>query len=203
MTYDDIVQYTTYTNLDDYYNFYGGINYGLPLDFIKCNLNINTAFTYSVMPSIFGGDYIDENGNIVGGVENSTNNMSYRVYTVLGSNISEKIDFTLTWRGRYSEATNTSITSDTGTAKNRYWDHEASASMKFILGGGFTLGSSMSYKHYKGITNNYDEKISCNAFIGYRVFKIVGEINLGGTTSLTTTRTSTCQVITTLRIRPT
>ncbi|MFR9651203.1 MAG: outer membrane beta-barrel protein [Rikenellaceae bacterium] len=178
---DEVVQYTTYAALDNHWSFYGRLNYGIPLDFMKCNLNLNAILNYSLVPSIFGGEYIQSDGTIYGGSENMTSNMSYRVYTVLGSNISDKVDFTLTWRGSYSEATNTSIVSESGTVKNKYWDHQATASMKFIFGERFTFGAKYSYQHYKGITNDYDEQMSIlNAYVGYRLFKNKrGEVNVG------------------------
>ena len=49
---------------------------------------------------------VDADGFITGGKRNDTSNIGYDFNTVLGSNISENVDFTLSWNGTYNEATN-------------------------------------------------------------------------------------------------
>ena len=87
------------------------------------------------------------------GERNNTGNLGYEAGVVLGSNISENVDFTLSWDGTYNEAVN-SLAATGG--KNRYFNHQAAASFKFIFGRGFSLSGSASYIQYLGFTNDYD-----------------------------------------------
>ncbi len=171
------MQYTTYVNLDNYWKVRSRINYGFPIPFIKCNFNLTGGVDYDVTPSMYGGT-VEEDGTITGGEVNYTESLAYNAGAVLGSNISENVDFTLSWEGTYNEATNSASTTDD---INKYFSHTASATMKFVFGAGFTFTASSSYKQYKGITTTYEDSyLLCNAFIGKQIFRNKrGELNLG------------------------
>ncbi len=176
--YDDVQQYTGNLNLDKaYYQLDSNISYGMPLDFAKCNLNFNAGVSYRSTPSLYGGRVV-EMGVVEGGESVTTESMTYRGGLTLGSNISESVDFTLSWRGNYNTATNAY---EAATTANTYFNQSASAYMKFTLLGGFTLTSNVAYKQYMGITNNYNDKyVLFNAFVGHKVMhKDRGEIIIG------------------------
>lgn len=165
--YDEVQQYTQWVNLEDnYYKFDTNISYGLPFDLVKCNLNFNAGLSYTMTPSIYGGTVI-EMGNVEGGESVMTKSLTYRGAVILGSNISENIDFTLSWRGNYSAATNAY---EGATTQNNYFNHSATANMKFVFWGGFTFVNNISHKQYVGITNSYHDSYTlCNAFVGHKV----------------------------------
>ncbi len=177
VTYDPI-EYSTYTNLDNYWSLRAQMEYGFPITFIRSNLNIRGGINYKLTPSMFGGTVDETTGMIEGGTLNNTESMTYNINAVLGSNISEKVDFTLSWSGDYSEATNSAATT---SSVNTYFSQTASVSMKFVLPGNFTFTGSAAYKEYVGITNDYEESyILCNAFIGKKIFRNKrGELNIG------------------------
>ncbi|MFI3327811.1 MAG: TonB-dependent receptor [Rikenellaceae bacterium] len=188
--YEDVIQYTTYANLDNYWKFRSNISYGFPLDFMKCNMNLSAGITYDIIPTIYGG-LIQDDGTVVSGVGSSgamqevlqynVNEMTYRAGVTLGSNISENVDFTLKWNGYYTEATNSVTADSTVPTKNIYYRQTASATMKFVFGGGFTFTGSAAYNQYRGITDTYNVNyLVCNAFLGRKVFKgDRGEIIVG------------------------
>ena len=134
--------------------------------------------------SVFGGIVVTNGtvdaatGMISGGERNDTKNIGYDFRTVLGSNISENVDFTLSWAGTYNEATNS--LGESGS-KNRYFNHTAQGNMKFVFPLGFTFTGSVAYTQYIGFTNDYDDSyLLCNAWIGKKVFKNKrGEIMVG------------------------
>ncbi|MFI3264514.1 MAG: outer membrane beta-barrel protein [Rikenellaceae bacterium] len=177
VTYDPI-EYSTYVNLDNYWSLRGMIEYGFPISPLKSNFNVRGGINYKLTPSMFGGTVDAETGMIEGGELNNTESMTYSFNAVLGSNISQNVDFTLSWNGEYSEATNSASTSND---VNTYLSQTASASMKFVFLGGFTFTGSATYKEYVGITNDYQESyVLCNAFIGKKIFRNQrGELNLG------------------------
>ena len=169
--------YSTQVNLDGYWNLRTNLSYGFPIGFLKSNFNVMAGVSYSVAPSMLGGT-VDATGTILGGERNDTRNLGYNFRAVLGSNISENVDFTFSWNGNYNEATNSLNTSN---SKNRYFNHRAQGSMKFILPLGFTLTGSASYTQYVGYTNDYEEDyLLCNVWLGKKVFKNQrGEILIG------------------------
>ncbi|MFR9566261.1 MAG: outer membrane beta-barrel protein, partial [Rikenellaceae bacterium] len=163
------LQYTVPVNMDGYWYVFSKISYGMPASFIKCNFNFNASVKYTNTPSMIGGEVDAESGLIIGGDESSTSNIEYKTGVVLSSNISENVDFTLSWRGTYNEATNTVAGEN---ELNRYFNHVASASMKFVFLDGFTLTGSAAYTQYMGFTNEYDDSyVLCNVFLGRKVFK--------------------------------
>ena len=160
------IQYSQPINMNGYRSLMTHLSYGLPVGFLRSNFNVMAGIVYSKTPSA------------IDGVRNDAENMGYDFRTVLGSNISENVDFTLSWNGTYNEATN-SI--DKSVGKNRYFNHTAQGNMKFVLPLGFTFTGSLAYTQYLGFTNNYnDDYLLCNLYIGKKVFRNKrGEVMVG------------------------
>ncbi len=159
------IQYSTTDNVDGYLSLRTHLNYGMPLNFMKCNLNIMGGVNYNETPSLVNGE------------KNIASNIGYDARVVLGSNISENIDFTLSWGGSYNQAEN----SLGRQGKNEYFSHNADASLKAVFWNGFTFTANASYIQYIGYTNDYNDSYTlCNAFIGHKLFKNqLGEIMFG------------------------
>lgn len=160
------LQFTEPVNMDGYWSLRTHLSYGLPLNFMKCNLNLMAGVNYSLIPSM-----VDDQ-------RNDASNIGYDTSVVLGSNISENIDFTLSWNGTYNEARNSLASSG---SKNRYFNHTASAAVKLVFWKGFTFTGSASYTQYVGFTNSYnDDYLLCNLYLGKKVFRNrQGEIQVG------------------------
>ena len=170
--------YSTTTNLDGYWQLRTHLSYGLPIGFLKSNFNVMAGVIYTKTPSMLGGTVDSATGMITGGERNDTKNMGYDFRAVLGSNISENVDFTLSWNGTYNEATN-SLNSD--NSKNRYFNHTAQGNLKVVFPLGFTFTASAAYSQYIGFTNDYSEDyLLCNAWLGKKVFRNKrGEVMVG------------------------
>ncbi len=170
--------YSTQVNLNGYWNLMTHISYGLPVGFLKSNFNVMAGVIYTKTPSMLGGAVDPTTGLITGGERNDTQNMGYDFRAVLGSNISENVDFTLSWNGTYNEATNSLGGSN---AKNRYFNHTAQGNLKVVFPLGFTFTASAAYTQYIGFTNDYDDDyLLCNAYIGKKVFRNKrGEVMFG------------------------
>ena len=176
---------TTYTpnyfsqpvNLDGQWGLHTMLMYGTPISFLKSNFNMMGGVSYSKTPSMVGG-VVSTDGVITGGEKNNAENMGYFFRAVLGSNISENVDFTLSWNGNYNEATNSLAAAG---EKNKYFSHTANASMKFILPWNITFTANAAYSQYLGITNDYNEDyLICNLYLGKKIFKNKrGEIMIG------------------------
>ena len=161
------MQYTRPINMDGYWSLRTHLSYGLPIGFLKSNFNVMAGITYSTTPSQIDGQ------------RNDAENMGYNFRAVLGSNISENVDFTLSWNGNYNIAKNSILTG--ADAKNRYFNHTASGNLKVVFPLGFTLTASASYTQNVGFTNNYnDDFLLMNAYIGKKVFRNKrGEVMFG------------------------
>ena len=170
--------YSTTENLDGYWQLRTHLSYGLPIGFLKSNFNVMAGVIYTKTPSMLGGTVDAATGMISGGERNDTRNMGYDFRAVLGSNISENVDFTLSWNGTYNEATN-SLNAD--KSKNRYFNHTAQGNLKVVFPLGFTFTASAAYSQYIGFTNDYSEDyLLCNVWLGKKVFKNKrGEVMVG------------------------
>ena len=162
----EYLQYSRPVNMSGYWNLMTHISYGLPVGFLKSNFNVMAGVIYSRTPSRIDGE------------RNMTDNMGYDFRAVLGSNISENVDFTLSWNGTYNEAKNSY---EAAAGKNRYFNHTAQGNLKFVLPLGFTLTASAAYTQYLGFTNDYnDHYLLCNAWLGKKVFRNQrGEVMVG------------------------
>ncbi len=177
---------TSYENMDGYWNLRTHVSLGLPLTFMKCNLNLMAGVNYSVIPSAIY--QTAESGNVLQNMidhkytTNHANNIGYDASVTLGSNISENIDFTLSWNGTCSHAWNTAAKNSAGSnVKNNYFYHTATGSLKWVFWKGFTFTASCSYVQYIGFTNKYDESyVLCNLYLGKKIFRNqLGEIQIG------------------------
>ena len=180
-------QITSYENISGLWSVRGNVSYGVPLPFMKCNLNMTANVSYSVSPSAVydaGSSPADLLENVAAHRYsiNKANNIGYTFRLALGSNISENIDFTVSWRGTYNQAWNSLAKLSYGDEKvNNYFRHTASASLKWVIGAGFTLTANAEYHQYIGFTNQYNESFFlCNLYLGKQVFKNKrGEVLIG------------------------
>ena len=132
------------------------MTYGLPLAKIKCNLNLNAGFNYMRSPS--------QISNRV----NLSNNYMVNGGMTLGSNISEKIDFTLSYMGNYNIVKNTLQTS----SDNSYYSHTASAKVNWQFWKGFVMNTSVLNTLYTGVSQGYNQNIFLwNASLAYKFLK--------------------------------
>ena len=85
-------QLTKPVNLDGYKSFRSFFTYSMPVKFIKSNINLATGFTYSKLPGLI--NYL----------KTTTDNYSYSAGIVIASNISEYVDFNLSYNANFNNA---------------------------------------------------------------------------------------------------
>ena len=171
---------TSYENMDGYYSLRTHVSLGLPLSFMKCNLNLRGGVNYNRIPSAI---YATGEGNVLENMinhvykTNYANNIGYDAGVTLGSNISENLDFTISWHGTYNQAWNTIG----NTAKNDYFNHSVNGNVKWTFLKRLTLTAAVSYVQYLGFTDKYNEDyVLCNVYLGCKVFKNKrGEVQVG------------------------
>ena len=149
-------QFTQPVNLDGYWNVRSFLSYGMPFGFLKSNLNLNTGITYNRTPGV-----INELENIA-----KTLNLSQGV--VLGSNISQNVDFTLSYTANYNVVDN-SIQPD---LDNNYFMHTLGVKFNWIFWKGINLRNELSHQLYRGLSDEFnDDFLLWNVSLGKKLFK--------------------------------
>jgi hypothetical protein len=143
-------------NLNGYYTARSFVSYGLPIKKIKCNLNLDLNYSYSRIPSRINNE------------NNFANNQVRGVGITLASNISDKIDFTLSTRPSWTVTENS-----LNTAPNtEFLNLNNRLRFNWIIWEGFVLRTDLSHNHYAGLTDQYNQSfVMWNAALGKKLFK--------------------------------
>ena len=156
-------QFTKPVNMNGYYSVQSMLTYGFPIDFIRSNLNFSVSANYSKAPTIFDGK------------ESKTSELNLIPKVIIGSNVSENLDFTLS----YSAGINNVYNSLDSYTSDNYINHTAQAKFGWTFWKGFTLSSNCSYIGYTGLESGNNQYVLLNASNGKRFLKNnVAEIKL-------------------------
>ena len=143
-------------NLDGYFSLRSFINYTFPIKKIKTNLSLNVSGNYNNVPGL-----INTQTNFA---KTATGGLGL----VLSSNISEKIDFTISSNSSYSNINNTLQSSSNTT----YFSQNSKLKITVNPWKGLVLQSEYSNMYYAGLTSAFNQSISLwNAAIGYKFLK--------------------------------
>ncbi len=149
-------QLTRLQNLDDYYNLKAFATYGMPINKFKSNLNLNISFNFSQTPGIINDDL-----NIV-------NVPTFGLGAVLGSNISEKIDFTI----GSSSSINYTFNSLNTVHDSKYFNQTTYAKLYYNFFKDFTFRTTITHQYYNEFTSNENTGyLLWNLSIGTKLFK--------------------------------
>ncbi|PSK94963.1 outer membrane beta-barrel protein [Taibaiella chishuiensis] len=151
-------------NLDGYVNLRSFATYGMPVAALKSNLNINASAGYVRIPGLINDR------------KNYANNTNLGLGLVLSSNISEKVDFTISSNSSYNIVTNTLNT----TANNKYFNQSSRLSLNYIFWRGIVFNTELNHQLYTGLSAGYNQNfLLWNMSVAKKVFKNQqGEIKL-------------------------
>ena len=158
-------QLTKPTNLDGYQSLRTFFTYSMPLKFIKTTLNFNTGFSYSKLPGF------------INNVHTITNSYGYNAGVVFASNISEYIDFNISYGANF----NNSNTSNTTGSATKYVNQTTGAQVNLLSKkGGWFLQNDVTGNNYSGLSDGFNQNFWLwNAAIGKKILKKnAGEIKL-------------------------
>lgn len=149
-------QFTKPVNMDGYYSLQSMLTYGFPLDLIRSNINFSVSANFSNIPTIFNG------------VENKTNELNIIPKVIIGSNISQNLDFTAS----YSTGINKIFSSlNNAAATGDYITHNASAKLGWTFFWGLTLRSTFNYIGYTGLSTGNEDYFLWNVSLGKKFLK--------------------------------
>lgn len=134
-------QLTAPVNLNGYYNARAFATYGLPLNFMKCNLNLTLGATYSRTPGLINNRL------------NYSNSPSGTVGVAVSSNISKKIDFLV--------SSNSSVTYVKNTLRrnlnSNYFNQNTRAKVYWDIWKGIVFTSELTHQLYTGLSDGYNQ----------------------------------------------
>lgn len=149
-------QLTKSVNLDGYKNLRSYFTYSMPLNAIKTTVNISTGFSYATLPG--QANYR----------ATTTNNYTYTYGIVFASNISQWVDFNISYSSNYSTAQ--IIASNSSTTK--YVNGAAGAQLNLLNKKGWFLQNDLSNQAYSGLTDGLNQSYWLwNASIGKKFWK--------------------------------
>ncbi len=148
-------QFTKPVNLDGYKSLRTFFTYSMPVKFIKSNINLSTGFTYSRMPGLI---------NLVNTI---TNNYVYNSGIVIASNISEYIDFNLS----YNTSFNNTKSSVQGQSNN-YVSQAAEFQINLLSKKGWFIQNDITNQTYTGLSQGLNQNYWLwNASLGKKFLK--------------------------------
>jgi hypothetical protein len=148
-------QYSTYRNMDGYYNLLSSATLGVPINIsgFKSNLNLNAGLGFSNRPGF------------VNGLKNTAKTTSPSGGATLSSNISEKIDFTLSHNASYDMVKNELV-----DRNDNEFRHTANFSGTWVTWKDITLRSTAAYEQRVSENSNL-EFLRIDASLGKKFLK--------------------------------
>lgn len=148
-------QFSQPRNMNGFGNIRGMLTYGFPFRAIRSNINLTSALGYSRLPGI------------INDVANTSNTWNLSGGITLSSNISEKVDFTLSYNANYNIAEN-SIRSQ---LNSNYFYHLTGIKFNWIFLNGWVLRNDVNNLLYTGLGDEFNENYWLwNLNIGKKLF---------------------------------
>ncbi|HMG81977.1 MAG TPA: outer membrane beta-barrel protein [Ferruginibacter sp.] len=145
-------QLTKPVNLDGYLSLRSFFTYGLPLSFIKSTVNLNAGFSLSAIPGI------------VNNVNTISNNFAYTGGVVIASNISQYIDFTLSYSGTYNVIQ--------PQQNKNYFSQTIGIKFNLLDKKGWFFNNDLSNQSYSGLSAGFNQSYWLwNVAAGKKFFK--------------------------------
>ena len=149
-------QLTKPVNLDGYWNVNSFLTFGVPVKFLKSNINLNAGYTLNRTPSL------------INQISNSAITSAFNSGFVLGSNISEKVDFTVSYSAFYTIIDN----AIQKQLNSNYFYHVSSAKVNLLPWKGLVISSDITNNFYTGLGSSYNiNYFLWNAGVGYKFSK--------------------------------
>lgn len=128
-------------NLSGYWNVRSFLSYGMPLGFIKSNLNFTGTLSFTQTPELINDEL------------NNARTPTMGLGIVLSSNISEKIDFTISSNSSFSTVSNTLQTAN----DTDYFTQNTRLRLNWIFGNGYVFRSTVSHIANSGLSDGFNQ----------------------------------------------
>ncbi|WP_176113040.1 TonB-dependent receptor [Sediminibacterium ginsengisoli] len=158
-------QLTKPVNVNGYLNLRSFVNFAFPLKFIKSNVNFNGGVTYSKLPGI------------INNVSNISKNITYSGGAVIASNVSQYVDFTVSYSANFSKVMN-ELQPELNT---HYFSHVAGVQLNLLSKSGWFFQNDLTNQLYSGLAAGYNQNYFLwNMSVGKKFLKDQkGELKVG------------------------
>lgn len=152
-------------NLDGYRNIRTFLTYSMPLKSLKTVVNLNGGFGYSKLPGQ------------VNYIATTTDNYTYNAGVVFASNISEYVDFNLSYNANFNDA---KTTGEKVSTTNNYVNQAIGVNLNLLNKKGWFIQNDVSSQLYDGLSAGLNQHFTLwNAAIGKKFLKNrAGELKL-------------------------
>jgi len=142
-------------NLNNEWNVNSFFTHSLVVGFLKSNLNLTSGLTFNRTPGLINQDV------------NIAETYGPSCGAVLSSNVSEDVDFTLSYMGNYNISRNT-FEPD---LNSQYYSHTATVKMNFIFLDGMVFRNEIDNALYSGLSGGFDKNtVLWNMSLGRKFF---------------------------------
>ncbi len=149
-------QLTKPLNFSNYWKTNAFVTYGFPIKAIKSNLNFNLSGAYTSQPGL------------VNNVENLSNTTTAGIGITLSSNISEKVDFTITSTSNINNSTNTAE----NFVNTQYFNQVTTGTLNLIFGKNWVFRTEVAHNYYDGLTDGFNQNyVLWNMSLGKKFLK--------------------------------
>ena len=157
-------QLTLPVNLDGYRSIRSFVTFAFPIKFIKSNFNLNGGISFNRLPGV------------INSVVNEAKNTTYTAGAVIASNVSQYVDFTVSYTGNFSTVTN----SAQQQLNDNYYQHIVGVQLNLLSKSGWFFQNDVSNQLYNGLTVGYNQNYTLwNMSAGKKFLKAQkGELKL-------------------------
>jgi hypothetical protein len=139
------------------------VTYGVPLPFIQTNLNLSVGANLTRTPALLNGEL------------NIATTPSLNAGITLSSNISEKVDFTLSTTTTYG----TSQNSLQPQLNGQFLNQQSRAKFNLIFGDGFVFQTDLTHQYFSGLSRDFNQNfLLWSASFGKKFFDGRAELRL-------------------------
>ncbi|MBC7947463.1 MAG: outer membrane beta-barrel protein [Chitinophagaceae bacterium] len=144
-------------NLDGYKSFRSFFTFSQPVKFIKSNVNLSTGFSYTKFPAL------------INNVESMTNNYTFNTGIVVASNISEFVDFNLSYNANFNTAKSTA---QSDAEADKYITQIAGLQFNILSKSGWFVQNDINNQTYSGLSDGFNQSFWLwNAAVGKKFLK--------------------------------
>jgi hypothetical protein len=129
-------------NLDGYNSLRSFLTFAIPVKFIKSNFNLNGGITFTNIPGF--SNYI----------LNKTKNTIYTLGAVIGSNVSQYVDFTVSYSANFNSIKSNNQQASTNTS---YFQHVASVQLNLLSKKGWFFQNDLNNQYYNGLSAGFNQ----------------------------------------------
>jgi uncharacterized membrane protein YgcG len=128
-------------NLDGYRSLRSFLTFAVPMKFIKSNFNLNGGVTFSKLPGI------------INGLQNETDNTTYTAGAVIASNVSQYVDFTVSYSANFNNVKNQLQPA----SNDHYFQHVAGLQMNLLSKSGWFFQNDLNNQYYSGLSAGFNQ----------------------------------------------